>query len=619
MEFKFKNIYYYIIFVYLFFPLQLYCQSNCDCGSASKEISLIEIEIDKRNFENLQQRISKLPVNKDECIKFQQLIYLQYFIEQNLIREADSLLLKISNHNSQCQQIQIRFLYCKGNYFVKKAKSDSALYYLFKSHDLARELIDPVFQSKALGRIAFVFNNYLSEPLKSLSYNKKAIAVLQGATRKDLLLLHQLNRLAYYGRAYDKYENVKFLDSIYLGSLPALQLAKELKIPQRIGQTYSLIAGVYYVRNDYHKTIAYCDSGLLSIDYSVDSKNKHALYTKKCDAYYALKNYSKSTQFADSSLRYAQIENVGISIVEALERLYEINKTKGDFQKSLQYLEQIRTLVDSINDIENKKSTTELEKKYNQAQNLLTIKELSHEKEINEIKLNVILTILVLITILIWLLLTVRNNKNKSKILEVEQRLNRLRMNPHFFFNSLASLQKFSLQGNTNELSVYIAKLSKIMRQTLESSFTEFVTIDNEIEFLTNYLQVQKLMNENKFDFDINADGIEDITSQKIPTMLLQPFVENSIEHAFNGLQKMGMIEILFEQENEFVKILIKDNGLSSLSNKSEKSHVSRALQIIDDRIFLLNKVFKSNARYDINFGNDGTVVEIFLPPLFHS
>jgi hypothetical protein len=552
---KIKSIYIYFIFFCSFTFTYTFAQNECSELEKNSVIKSIEIAIDKRDFEKAELYFNQLDSKNNYNLLYKNIVSSQIFAEQNQLEIADSLL-KITYatfQKSPCKEILLRYYFVLGLYHIKTEQADSALYFLFKTIDVANELINWEFKAKSLGRIAFIFNSLMNEPIKALHYNKQSIEEIKKTNREDLLILFQLNRLAYFGRIYDNTQNLNYLDSIYIGSIPALNLAKKLKIPQRIGQTYSLMAGVCFVKKEYSKAIAYCDSGLASINYSSDAKNLHALFTKKSDIYIELKDYKNAFIYADSSLYYGQKENNTLAVQSAYERFYEIEKLKGNYIESLKYHEKLKHLNDSLYEIEKIEITNELEKKYNQIQNENKIKELSHQQELNDIKNKVIIAVaLILLTLLIFVS-NYRNAQTKMKVLEAEQRLNRLRMNPHFFFNALASLQNFSLDNNNQEfIASYIAKLSKIMRQSLESTFTEFVSLEEEITFLENYLQVQQLLQNNKFEYEINESNIDDRSALKMPSMLLQPFIENAIEHGFNSLLKGGFVKINFIVEKAF-------------------------------------------------------------------
>ena len=193
-------------------------------------------------------------------------------------------------------------------------------------------------------------------------------------------------------------------------------------------------------------------------------------------------------------------------------------------------------------------------------------------------------------------------------------------MNPHFFFNALASLQTYALQGNDGKsIAVNLSKFAHIMRETLESTYKDYITIGKEIDFLNEYLELQKLRFPQKFNYEITlADTIESDT-QIIPSMILQPFVENSIEHGFTGIDYTGNIQIDFKKENDNLLITVIDNGKGLADQKKGNGeHVSRASQIIKDRLYLLNKKLKTKARFLITNNEEGagTVVKVYLPIL---
>jgi hypothetical protein len=568
-----------------------FAQKDCNQVENNLNIKAIELAIDKRDFEKAVSDIKQITSQNKTFEVFKNIALSQVMAEQNQLESADSLLkiTKKSIQKNTCEALKLRYYFALALYQIKTEQADSALLYLFKVNDIAQGVANWEYKAKALGRIAFVFNSLMNEPSKSLVYNKQSIAEIKKTARENLLVLFELNKLSYYGRKFDNTQDERYLDSIYKGALTALKLAKKINISQRIAQTYSLMAGVCFLKKNYAKAIAYCDSGLSSINYVNDAKNLHALFTKKSDIYIELKDYKNALLYADSSLYYGQKEHNTLAIQSAYERLYEIEKLKGNFIKSLQYHEKLKLLSDSLHDIEKTEITNELEKKYNQIQNENKIKELSHQQELNIIRNKVIIAVAIILFLVLIFVFNYRNSQTKMKVLEAEQRLNRLRMNPHFFFNALASLQKFSMEENSQEfIASYIAKLSKIMRQSLESTFTEFVSLEEEITFIENYLQVQQLLNNNKFEYEINEHNIEDRSAIKMPSMLLQPFLENAIEHGFGGIKEGGFIEINLLIEKSQLKFEIIDNGEQNNAIKKHAEHKSRALGIIKDRVFIL-------------------------------
>ena len=160
------------------------------------------------------------------------------------------------------------------------------------------------------------------------------------------------------------------------------------------------------------------------------------------------------------------------------------------------------------------------------------------------------------------------------------------------------------------------------MRETLESTYKEYVTIKQEVEFLKEYMEIQKMRFSQMFTYALMVDGEIDPADVMIPSMIIQPFIENSVEHGFAGIDYPGEIRVDFKQHNKSILIEIKDNGKGLLlPGEKNNEHISRASQIIKDRIYLLNIKLKTKADFSID--NDplgkGVIVKINLPVIYNN
>ena len=337
-----------------------------------------------------------------------------------------------------------------------------------------------------------------------------------------------------------------------------------------------------------------------------------------------LKRYDEAIENLNKAFVFAkQAKNVYMERMMN-DRLYEVYKAKEDPKTALEYLERFRVMNDSLIDKENTETINELEAKYNKLQDQQTIKDLAQQKQTY-----LLLAIAGLLGIAaIGFFLRQQSLKHKKNILETEQRLNRARMNPHFFFNALTTLQKFALRDNDGQaMASNLSKFSNIMRETLESTYKEYVTIEQEMEFLNEYLEVQKIRFPQTFSYEVNADKDSDIDELQIPAMIIQPFVENSIEHGFVGVDYPGNVSVNFTIEKNELMIQITDNGKGLNTTVKENlpngqtgnEHISRASQIIKDRIYLLNIKLKTKAGFSIdnNSAGNGVIVKIHLPLLY--
>lgn len=178
----------------------------------------------------------------------------------------------------------------------------------------------------------------------------------------------------------------------------------------------------------------------------------------------------------------------------------------------------------------------------------------------------------------------------EMKFAESELALLRNQMNPHFVFNALNSIQSFVLERDIQMASDYISRFSKLMRSSLNYSRKDFIPLNHEITFLESYLKIEKSRFPSRFDFAVTCTENVEVDDMEIPTLLLQPVVENSVKHAFDSDTVGGIISVLFDQNEEFLICIIQDNGLGivQMKNKEQTSHVSIGLHVLQSRLSLI-------------------------------
>ncbi len=193
-------------------------------------------------------------------------------------------------------------------------------------------------------------------------------------------------------------------------------------------------------------------------------------------------------------------------------------------------------------------------------------------------------------------------------------------MNPHFIFNCLNSIQRFVLDHDTREAYAYIAKFSRLIRKVLDNSENSFVPISDEIELLDLYIQLESLRFEHQFDYSIEIDPMLDTHTTKIPSLLLQPYVENSIWHGLMHLPKdqKGELRIKLKLNNDNIEIHVTDNGIGRAASKKIKvnKHIPKGMSLNQKRLEAINHMLSSrNALIDIHDRKEGgTEVIITLP-----
>ncbi|MBL7936082.1 MAG: histidine kinase, partial [Bacteroidia bacterium] len=216
--------------------------------------------------------------------------------------------------------------------------------------------------------------------------------------------------------------------------------------------------------------------------------------------------------------------------------------------------------------------------------------------------------------------------EQQVEISKAELKALRAQMNPHFVFNSLNSIQHYILNSKGDEAVKYLNKFAKLIRTILNNSEKPLVTINEDIEALRLYLELEKMRFDNKFDYSIQLHDSIDGDYDEIPPMLIQPYLENAILHGINPKQGNGHISIIIKVVNQFIKISIIDDGIGREKSKTIQSlqpaarHKSLGMKITKDRVRILNSLHQSTLNVNIidlyNEKNEaiGTQVDLFIP-----
>jgi LytS/YehU family sensor histidine kinase len=213
------------------------------------------------------------------------------------------------------------------------------------------------------------------------------------------------------------------------------------------------------------------------------------------------------------------------------------------------------------------------------------------------------------------------------KISEITQANLRQQMNPHFIFNTLNSIQYYMYQHDKLATNNYLTKFSSLMRKVLENSQHTSVPLRDELDALKLYLELEMIRFKDKFEYEINIDEEIDTLLYKVPTMLIQPYVENSINHGLMPNETKGIVKIDIKLASNYILCTIEDNGIgreAALEKKKNTNgnHNSLGTQIISSRLDLVNSLYGTTLKTTYtDLRNEkgeaaGTRVEIQIPIL---
>ena len=243
-------------------------------------------------------------------------------------------------------------------------------------------------------------------------------------------------------------------------------------------------------------------------------------------------------------------------------------------------------------------------------------------------------TVIVLALFIFSLIILENRNKQKrkaevakviteKKLTELEMQALKAQINPHFIFNCLNSIKGFIFDKDFKQADKYLDKFADLMRSTIDNSDASIISLQSEISYLDNYLQLEKLRFEEKFDYKITVTDEVDKEKCFVPAMLLQPYVENAIRHGMRFLEnKKGQININVSTENKSLVCEIDDNGIgrekaAALKSKRHVEYQSKGMNISKRRAELYNIQQEVKDKKD-KYGNAaGTTVTVRIPPDF--
>ncbi len=218
-----------------------------------------------------------------------------------------------------------------------------------------------------------------------------------------------------------------------------------------------------------------------------------------------------------------------------------------------------------------------------------------------------------------------RISEMNRKISEMTQANLRQQMNPHFIFNTLNSIQYYMYQHDKLATNNYLTKFSSLMRKVLDNSQHTSVPVSDELSALNLYLELESIRFKDKFEYKITLDEEIDPLMHKIPTMLIQPYVENSISHGLIPKEGKGLVNIDLKLNDDYILCTIEDNGIGreaakERNLKKEGNHNSLGTQITKSRLDLVNELYGTSLKTiytdlkDENGESTGTRVEIHIP-----
>ncbi|KJD33094.1 hypothetical protein PK35_09030 [Tamlana nanhaiensis] len=415
--------------------------------------------------------------------------------------------------------------------------------------------------------------------------------------------------------------------------LKALKLAKDIGANSETPYILNNIGKAYLTLKDYKKAHIYFTE---SMEISLDTESRENLcgaYLGLAETYFKQKAFNLAKTYATKAKNIAENVNLLEFHKQAYSILADVYKAKGAYKQALASHENFKILNDSIFNKENIQKITQLEYEYKYQKQLdsASIRELELTKTVNETNkdlaktqrnylwavIGVLLISMILGSVIFFQKL--KNAEAETKNAMIEQKLLRSQMTPHFIFNSLSVLQGMILNKENKKSVKYLSKFSKLMRLTLENSRDKTVLLSNELSAVENYLALQNLENQ-AYQYTIKVNDSVNSEALLVPPMLIQPFVENAVEHAFVDTISPKKIDVILNFSNHKLICTITDNGVGINANQNLKNSKKTSLstKITSERLKMLSTDFNMKGWVTIedlqNYNKQGTMVTLLLP-----
>lgn len=493
-----------------------------------------------------------------------------------------------------------------GNIYRRQGQFPLALEHYSRGLEIKEQMADQPGIAACLHNMGMVYER-MDKDEEALKHYKQALDIFSRLKYKKDILSGLINIGVIY-------TNRSMGDEAMKCYREALALARELNNTQSIANCLSNIGRQHLVNKEYDEALNNLEQATV-IYKQIGLENELAFcYLKSATAYHGLKQYDKALQFAKDCSKIA--DKLGLieyqrDVLKLRSQIYyEQKEYKLAYENSAAHKE----LNDSIFRKENIDGLAQVKYKYEFKDSLNTVKAAAtnlkktvktKDAELASSRRQTIWWIagsacLLIVFGLVLALLKIRRVKMQNKQLLTEQKLLRSQMNPHFIFNSLQNIRSLINNKREEEAINYLNKFSGLTRQILETSNDNYISLEEEVGIIKNYIAIQQLLYSNPFKYTLEVDEELEQDSIFIPPMLTQPFIENAIKHGLASKSQGGLISMRFYTVEGRLYFEVSDNGVGFGKVQKQEGHKSMAMDITRERLANYTK----NRDFTVKAGN---------------
>lgn len=435
-------------------------------------------------------------------------------------------------------------------------------------------------------------------------------------------------------KIYARLNNVDKANDLFQSSQRNLRAAnaapkqdREEEIAIQTSKAKEEISGILREQKRYDEDIVLREQ---SIDYNTESNNLSEVSKDKIElsksliatgeTNKAIIELEEAAVLADTINNPKEQANAYLNLAELYEKNGSPSKALNIFKK---YSEAVaRTEKQNEFSLQEKANLIKQQKEIEELSNRVALGQQEEQTTLQQQQL-IIYGLLAIIAIIVVTSYFIFKNAQESKRANQLLVLKSLRsqMNPHFIFNALNSVNHFISQNDERTANKFLSEFSRLMRLVMENSQEDFIPLHKEEEIISLYVKLEHYRFRDKFDYQIRVD--EDLNKETIelPPMLIQPYIENAVWHGLRYKESKGNLDVHIGKDEHGLKVEITDNGIGrnksiSLKTENQKKHNSTGLKNIQERLNILNTVYSTNYKVQIEDlpADSGTRVTITLP-----
>nr|WP_292964094.1 MULTISPECIES: tetratricopeptide repeat protein [unclassified Allomuricauda] len=504
----------------------------------------------------------------------------------------------------------------KGNLYYVLADNLNALDAYQQALSLSRKIPDKQLESSILSNLGNIHAD-LKEYDRALENYRAYLETSQAMGNRA----EEIKALSNIAIIYNDTENFKEGVS-YLNK--ALELAKQEENDLFIAAVTNNLALAYKNLGEHQKALDHYKEAV-AIAQKIDNKYIEASALNSIGKINVLlKNYTVAETNANKALTLSKEIGAMEWEADSWEVLSKVHEQNGKMAEAMNAYKKHIQLRDSVLNEEKKSELTRKEMQFEmERQQAVANEEIKRQQLVKNIYLigAILLVLLAIFGYYIYKrrrdeLEKKKNAEFNAKVSETELKALRSQMNPHFIFNSLNSISDFISKNDIQQADDYLVKFSRLTRAILENSEKKSITLNEDLELMELYMQIEAIRLENKLHHKITIDQDIEPNNTLVPPLILQPFIENSIWHGIAPKKGDGHIAIKIEKEGDMLKYVVDDNGVGQPKKnmREKKSNGSFGIKITKSRIDILSHIKNKKGSINLMDKPEGVRVEITLP-----